>query len=206
MREGWRTVCDGRKFWSPHFDVPRKCTQSVVAMNASRTEVRKTCRDARAFENEARALARLDAGDGAAPFPRLLRSDRDSRTLVMRHCGEPVTPRAIPPSCRRQVRALGAALRAARVLHGDVLPHNFLQADGTLRLIDFGRARVLARADGDAELQRQHRAFDAVADQLCDPVALGEYLAKQLPEARAPARAATTRKRARHEARRPPIS
>ena len=39
MRERWQTVCDGRKFWSPHFEVPRKCTQSgydVVAGGTSK--------------------------------------------------------------------------------------------------------------------------------------------------------------------------
>ena len=104
--------------------------------------------------------------------------------------------------------ALGAALRGARVLHGDVVPHNFLvdPADGRLRLIDFGRARVLAGAGpgdgaGRRDLERERAAFEAVAEQLCDPAALRAYLARQLPDARrgAPARAATARRdRARH--------
>ena len=131
--EGWHTVCSGRKFWDARFDVPRKCTQSVVAVNAARTEVRKTCRDRAAFEREAAALARLGTlgtlggrgrdrdrgGDGRAPFPRLLRSDARARTLVTQYCGEPVAPDAIPAACREQARrararSLSRALALAR--------------------------------------------------------------------------------------------
>ena len=82
-------MCSGRKFWDARFDVPRKCTQSVVAVNAARTEVRKTCRDRAAFEREAAALARLGTlgtlgGRG--------RDRRGFRGLSLIHISEPTRP------------------------------------------------------------------------------------------------------------------
>jgi hypothetical protein len=122
-------------------------------------------------------------------FPRVLGADDASLSLSLSYCGAPVHPDRLPPSCRAQVKALGAALGAAGVQHRDLVPHNVLQdGGGTLRLVDFGRARRFDRGTrGATQRRHQEEQLEQLAARLCSRQALRTYLASQLriPEARA---------------------
>ena len=135
------------------------------------------------------AHAAASVGAPCFLFPRVLGADDASLSLSLSYCGAPVHPDRIPRSCRAQVKALGAALGAAGVQHRDLVPHNVLQdGGGTLRLVDFGRARRFDRGPRGAT-QRRHQAdqLEQLAARLCSRQALRTYLTSQLriPEAKA---------------------
>jgi serine/threonine-protein kinase len=114
--------------------------------------VDRTCRPAlAALHEEERILERL----AGRPGPRLIGAGDDERCrfLVMEWCDGVEAARAAVRTAgsRRAVRDLlvsilsvYATLHAGQVVHGDVHPGNLLVGnDGTVRILDFGLARVL---------------------------------------------------------------
>ncbi len=122
---------------------------------------------ARLFRREASVLRRL----GGEPSPELLDADEAGSApwLAMEWCaGVPVTVaaaehrRGAGGQARQALRALALrvldayrSLHERGVVHGDVHPRNLLaDADGRIRIVDFGLARVV---DGDPELAAARR-------------------------------------------------
>ena len=213
-------VCDGKAFWNTSTQTPRKCTQSAVDIceqlaTGSESEassapafVRKRFVQQQPYEKEKamlHLLARRCKQRGCncqGRFPQVLSHSSKERELVLSHCGVPVTPSTVPPDCKAQVRALGAALQCVGLQHRDLLPHNVLLkvspsdntgagaveesgTSGVLTLIDFGRARSIKGGDVGREQRRQQRQqLEQLIHRLCDPSRLARYLKRDMREQR----------------------
>eukprot|EP00937_MAST-01D_sp_MAST-1D-sp2_P006325 g6325.t1 len=196
-----RKICQGKAFWNKASETPRKCTQSQVQLcealaGGADVVVRKDfaagrekqyAREKAMLRLAQRRCASRKCGCGDR-FPTILAHDDDRRRLALSNCGEPVTPSTIPSDCAAQVHALGALLSCVGVQHGDLVPHNVLlqhgaggAGAGTLSLVDFGRARALARGEeGDGQRRQQRRQIEQLARRLCDPATLEKYMRREL--------------------------
>jgi len=172
----WYTVCSGKEFWNSQITVPRKCKQSTVQFHQDGQLVRKKIKDQQAFQNEKKALRELG---GQMHFPVMVGCLDSKKTIIMKHCGDPIMPNNIPPRCHEQIAAISSALKAHGILHHDLTPHNFVSDQtGVISLIDFGRS---TKCDTSKAVQSQVHAFQQIARKLCNSDELEGYLSAQLP-------------------------
>jgi tRNA A-37 threonylcarbamoyl transferase component Bud32 len=154
------------------------------------------------YKREKRALTKLDKIAQMGFVPRLLKSDEEKRELYMTNCGAPITTATIPDQCYEKVEKLGEMLNSAKIVHGDLVPHNFLHnSDGNICVIDFGRARSMsgklhenpigimtkytARTSAvDAESKDQTLRFAELAETLCNSQKLQSYFRRTMQKRR----------------------
>jgi eukaryotic-like serine/threonine-protein kinase len=116
------------------------------------------------FQREARLLASLnhpnigaiygvDDSDGVVA---LILELVEGETLADRSARGPVPPAEVVAIARQIAEALEAAHEKG-IIHRDLKPANIKRTPGgTIKVLDFGLAKVLARADGDAEVGATH--------------------------------------------------
>lgn len=144
----------GQVFLARDGRLGRKVAIKVVRAGAGDPEARAQ------LEREARLIASLhhpnilevhDFGiDGGAPF--LVQELLEGRTLKEALAQEPMAPRAVLGLAVQVARGVAAAHEKG-VVHCDLKPSNlFLSSDGTLKILDFGVARLAALpVDGTAD-------------------------------------------------------
>lgn len=113
---------------------------SVVDGHIEKTQTRYKKYDL--VENEERMLK---AAKGVH-FPKLL--SRDDRTLRIEHCGEPLGAHNVPDNWLQQLEEILEELDSCGIVHRDVRLDNLMVRDGTVRLVDFGWARLKGELDG----------------------------------------------------------
>ena len=111
---------------------------SVVHRTPSGRIVKKlTSRDSAHFDRELFWLKEL-SGTGIAP--EIVSFDRETRTIEMTDCGEPISRSNIPPDWRAQLMSALTALDHHNCQHNDLSEREILVKDGKVSLVDFGAA------------------------------------------------------------------
>jgi serine/threonine-protein kinase len=133
-------------------------SDSRVTLKLLREHLSADARAQAGFRGEAHLLARMPAGsvvpvrmlhDGSADWA-IVFEDVAGETLAERIGRGPIPPREAAGIAADIARSLSEA-HGIGLVHRDIKPGNLLLADdGTVRLLDFGIARELERAEGPA--------------------------------------------------------